>query len=474
MVKVISPRTGKKEHLAERSVGVRLSEVTTAGLRLEASAYALEARHALAELHTSRHPLKPLLGSEGLCQQAHNAFRFVRIFVGPGNGVPFLSSSDIIGLRPERGRFLSKKHTKRLEDLKIKPWDVLVSCSGTIGNVGLASPRMAQWALSQHAIRITAPDPDTAGYIAAFLRSHWGRAQLTGVTYGSVVQHIEPQHLKLVWIPELPAIRRIEIGRAFVDAAKKRDEANDLLDAADKMLRQTLKLPPIPKAVRGPIVSTVRASQWGKRLDASFHNPMARWVVDQLKRNGFGLVPLGDPSLTKTIRGVTKFRKRVYVPKGGIPLLSSKQLFQVDPIDVKGLAKGAHEDDLEEICVEENMIAITRSGTIGRVQIVPKYMHGWANSEDTIRALAIDSEMAGYLYTWLASEYGQVLISRFTCGSVIVHIDRCMVAEISVPRVAETHRSKIAALVLNANHLRDEAWNLEQAALALLVKEIKH
>ena len=32
---------------------------------------------------------------------------------------------------------------------------------------------------------------------------------------------------------------------------------------------------------------------------------------------------------------ITKFRKRVYVPKGGIPFLSSKQLFQIDPIDVK-------------------------------------------------------------------------------------------------------------------------------------------
>ncbi|NTV95546.1 MAG: hypothetical protein HGA75_09035 [Thiobacillus sp.] len=178
-----------KAHLASRSVGVRLAEVMGASLRLEASAYALEARQAVAELQACPHPIKVLLGETGMCQKANNAFRFARMYVGPDKGVPFLSSSDIIGLRPERGNYLSLK-TPRLDALKIQPWEILVSCSGTIGNVSLASPRMSEWAVSQHVIRIAAPDQDTAGYVAAFLRSRWGRAQLVGMTYGSVVQHI--------------------------------------------------------------------------------------------------------------------------------------------------------------------------------------------------------------------------------------------------------------------------------------------
>lgn len=186
MVKTARAHSKDKAHLASRSVGVRLTEVMGVGIRLETSSYALEARQGVAELQACPHPLKAVLGKDGVCQEAHNAFRFARIFVKPENGVPFLSSSDIIGLRPERGRYLSRKHTKRLNDLRIKPWDVLVSCSGTIGNVSLASPRMGEWALSQDAIRIAAPDQDTAGYIAAFLRSPWGRHQVAGVTYGSV------------------------------------------------------------------------------------------------------------------------------------------------------------------------------------------------------------------------------------------------------------------------------------------------
>ena len=460
-----------KGHLASRSVGVRLSEVIGASLRLEASAYALEARLAVSELQACPYPLKAVLGQSGVCQEANNAFRFARMYVGLGRGIPFLSSSDIIGLRPERGKFLSRK-TPRIEALKIQPWEVLVSCSGTIGNVSLASPRMSEWAVSQHVIRITAPDRDTAGYIAAFLRSSWGRDQIRGLTYGSVIQHIEPVHLRRVLIPDVPAIRRIAIGRAFVDAALKRDEANHKLDEADVLLCASLKLPPLPVPAAGPVVSTVRAAAWGKRLDAAFHNPTARWVEEQLRAGGFEVLALGDPRLTNAINGVTKFRKRVYVEKGGIPLLSSKQLFQVDPIDVKRLARGAHEDDLDEICLEENMIAITRSGTIGRVQIVPNYMQGWANSEHTIRAIAADDEQAGYLYAWLASDYGQTLIARYSYGSVIVEIDRHMVGDILVPVLPSAERKAIATLVLDANRLRDEAWILEQEALKSLRREI--
>lgn len=472
MVNVVARALPRKEHLASRSVGVRLSEVASASLRLEASAYALEARQAVAELHACPHPLKALLGQTGICQEAHNGTRFPRVYVSEANGVPFLSSSDIIGLRPERGNYLSRKYTPKLDLLTIQPWMVLVSRSGTIGNVSLASPRMAGWALSEHAIRISAPDRDTAGYVAAFLRSQWGRAQLTGMTYGSVVQHIEPGHLPRVLIPDPPAIRRIAIGRSFVEAALKRDEANNKLDEADALLCASLKLPPLLPTEKGPVVSTVRAADWGTRLDASFHNPAARWVEKQLHASGFPVVPLSDSRLTKAINGVTKFRTRVYVAQGGIPLLSSKQLFQIDPIEIKRLAKGAHEGDLEEICLSENMIAITRSGTIGRVQIVPKYMHGWASSEHTIRAIPSNEKYAGYLYAWLSSAYGQALIARYSYGSVIVEIDRFMVGEIPVPMLSDAKCNAISTLVLDANRLRDEAWTLEQDALKMLRAEI--
>jgi len=86
-------------------------------------------------LENSGLQLVSLYGEEGLCQEAHNAFRFKRIYVNPEYGVPFLSSSEIISLRPRLENYLSLKHTKNLSKLLIHKWDILISCSGTIGNV---------------------------------------------------------------------------------------------------------------------------------------------------------------------------------------------------------------------------------------------------------------------------------------------------------------------------------------------------
>ncbi|MGD1906336.1 MAG: restriction endonuclease subunit S [Leptolyngbyaceae cyanobacterium] len=453
------------------STTIKLSEVLNVGTRLEASAFSIEAHNALTALRNSGLQLLPLYGSEGLCQEAHNAFRFKRIYVDAEHGVPFLSSSEIISLRPKTDRYLSQRYTRNLETLLIQKWDVLVSRSGTIGNIGFATESFLDQALSEDVIRIRSEDPDTAGFVAAFLRSRYGRLQLTQATYGSVIVHIELEHLERVWIPNLPPIRRISIGRLMCKAGELRDEANKLLDQADLLLHERLKLPylkDIAPSGKASAVAKVKASELMGRLEGSFHNPVARAAEQQLKQLSVEVTTVGDSRVTEEVRAITRFRKRTYVEKGGIPLLSSKQLFQVDPIDVKRLAKGAHTKDLPEIQLQENMIAVTCSGTIGRVQIIPAYMASWTANQHANRLLAANDMNAGYLYAWLASDYGYSLITRQSYGSVILEFDRFMLASVQIPLPAASIRDEIGNLVLRANKLRDEAWCSEQQAITKL------
>lgn len=449
------------------STTIKLSEMLAAGLRLEASAFSIEARNAVTALENSGLRLISLYGEKGLCQEAHNAFRFKRTYVTSEYGIPFLSSSEIISLRPRLDRYLSRKHTKNLDRLLIKKWDVLMSCSGTIGNINLAGETFTGQALSQHAIRLRANEPDMAGYITAFLRSKFGRPQLTQATYGSVIVHIEPEHLKRVLIPDLSPIRRIAIGQLMCKAGELRDEANQLLDRADRLLHDRLNLPYLNTiaSTSQQTISKVKASQLMGRFEGRFHDPVAIAAEHQLHKLGVEITTVGDPRVTKEVRAITKFRKRTYVEKGGIPFLSSKQLFQIDPVDVKKLAKGAHTKDLPEIQLEENTIAVTRSGTIGRVQIIPAYMANWTASEDATRILSSTDMNAGYLYSWLSSDYGYCLITRQSYGSVIVHIDLEMLASVPIPLPDLSIRDEIGNLVLKANQLRDEAWRNEQEAI---------
>lgn len=453
------------------STTIKLSEVLNAGERLEASAFSIEAHNAVTALGNSGLQLIPLYGEGGLCQEAHNAFRFKRIYVESEQGIPFLSSSGIISLRPETDRYLSRKYTRKLDVLAVQKWDVLISRSGTIGNVALANDAFTGKAVSEDVIRLSASEPDIAGFIAAFLRSRYGRPQLTQATYGSVIVHIELEHLKRVQIPDLPPIRRIAIGRLMCKAGELRDEANRLLDEADRLLHERLNLPYLksiaPSGHRSAIAK-IKASQLMGRLEGSFHDPVAITAEKQLAELSVEVTTVGDSRVTKEIRPITKFRKRTYVEKGGIPLLSSKQLFQIDPIDVKGLAKGAHTKDLPEIQLQENMIAVTRSGTIGRVQIIPKYMAAWTASEHATRFLASDSINSGYLYAWLASDYGYCLITRHSYGSVILEVDKEMFASVPIPLPEASIRDEIGNLVFRANQLRDQAWRNEQEAITKL------
>ena len=166
---------------------IRLHEVFAAGVRLEASAFSIEAHNVVTALRNSGLPLVPLYGESGLCREGYYPPRFKRIYVISEKGVPFLSSSEIISLYPATDRFLSRKHTKILQLLFPQKWDVLISRSGTIGNIGLATEFFLDKALSEDAIRLRVNNLDTAGYIAAFLRSRYGRPQLTQATYGSVI-----------------------------------------------------------------------------------------------------------------------------------------------------------------------------------------------------------------------------------------------------------------------------------------------
>ncbi|MBE9202606.1 restriction endonuclease subunit S [Synechocystis salina LEGE 06099] len=459
------------DEIEKLSTTVKASEVFNAGVRLEASAFSIEVRNVVAVLENSGLKLISLYGENGLCKGGYYPHRFKRIYVESANGIPFLSSSEIISLCPTASHFVSRSYTPKIERLLPEKWDILISRSGTIGNIGLATEIFLGKALSEHVIRLQTDTPENAGYVAAFLRSQYGRCQLTQGTFGSVVAQIEPQHLKRVLIPDLPPIRKIAIGRLMCEAGELRDQANSLLDEADRLLHERLNLPylkDITPTGNESYISKIKASQWQGRLEGSFHNSQAIIAEKQLHELNIEITNIGDPRVTKEVRAITKFRKRTYVKKGGIPLLSSKQLFQIDPIDVKKLAKGAHEKDLPEIQLEENMIAVTRSGTIGRVQIVPKYMNKWTASEHATRFISSENINAGYLYSWLASDYGYCLITRYSYGSVILEVDKEMFSSVSIPLPEKNIRDEIGNLVLKANQLRDQAWKKEQEAITKL------
>jgi type I restriction enzyme S subunit len=474
MVKNRASKKGRQEPAAPKreqySTTVKLSDVLTNKFRLEAGAFGIASRQAVDVLKASGLSLTVLFGAsdEALCHDVPKPIRLKRIWVDAEHGYPFFSSSEIIGIRPEPTGFVSKQFTKNPTKIEVKKWDVLLSRSGTIGNVSLAGRTFEKFKLSEDALRLRFSDPDAAGYASAFLRCKYGRPQVTGSSYGSVIKHLEPVHLERIFVPVIHPIQRSEIGKKMMQAVECRDQANDLLDVADNEIHDRLKLPPLASLPAGEGKTRflrLRAKEINGRFDASFHNPLVRVAEETINSLGIETRRTDDPEVSDRVLAVTKFRKRTYVPTGGIPMMSSKQVFQVDPVDIKRLAKGAHLKDLPEIVLRENMLVITCSGTIGRVHIVSKYMDRWTANQHAIRIVATEKINPGYLYAWMASDYGHALITRHSYGSVILEFDRWMLGSIPVPILPEDSRNVIGDLVLKANALRNDAWNLEREAI---------
>jgi len=301
------------------STSIKLSEVIAGGLRFEAAAFNIEARQAVQAMRVAGHSLVALYGASGLATFANKPTRFPRIYVDADHGTPFLSSSDIISMRPEIENYLSRKLTPQLDELLIREWDVLISRSGTVGNVGLAPERFASWALSEHAIRLRAPTPEDSAFISAFLRSRFGRLQLLRASYGSVVQHIEPEHLQKVLVPDLPMRTRRQVGSSMMKASRARDDANRLLDKADADLHTLLKLPPLSSLYRhkeGPVIVKQHASSLCWRFEASFHDPVAQMAQEISGESRLEVSRLGDSNCHSRNSPHNKISKARLRPEG--------------------------------------------------------------------------------------------------------------------------------------------------------------
>ncbi len=130
--------------------------------------------------------------------------RFKRVYVDEGYGVPFFGGRSIGELDPSDKRYLSfSQHDKKIkEELTIREGMILITCSGTIGKIALVPKHWDNWAMTHDIIRLL-PADDLIGYVYIWLQTEYAAKLIEAFAYGSVVRHIEKEHLCKVTIPLL-------------------------------------------------------------------------------------------------------------------------------------------------------------------------------------------------------------------------------------------------------------------------------
>jgi len=456
---------------------VALSEVVASGKRLEASVFNPKGRNARKAISICKWKAVPLCGNGGLAT-AYVGARFKRIWLEKA-GLPIYQPSSITDVKPSPDGYLSTSTNINLDSLRVRKGQILLSCSGTIGKVCLVSKTLASQIFSHDLIRMDAVSTLDVGYVYTFLRSEIGNTLLQTSNYGAVVQHIEPEHLADIPIPNPPDEIKSKINDLIMRSFELRDESNELIDKATAILIKELKIPPLDdiqtKQLEGDVNAySVKLSNHSGRLDASYHVPLVTAIIEHIEKHAAELTTVGDERVSKEIILPGRF-KRVYVEeREGCTFIGGKQIYELDPYGKKYLSRVHHGKRIKaQLELVENMTLITCSGTIGKVTLVPRHWNNWAASQHIIRIVPADVDIAGYISVFLASDYGRKLITRFTYGSVVDEIDDNHVSQIPFPILKNREaQTEINRLALNANELRYRAYQLEQEAMQIMNDEV--
>lgn len=393
---------------------------------------------------------------------------FSRIFVKDAeHGIPYLAASDTVLANLDTGRYLSKKQASILSYLMLKKDWIVVTCSGTIGNVTYTNSSFENHIATHDLIRIVPNDEkNLRGYLYAFLASKYGYNQLTQSQFGGVVKHINADHVRNIKVPCFAEFFQEEVNDLVQEAARLRENASDALEYAIGYF-DTLFLMPFKESCLGKVSSKEILTSINKRFEASFHISEGK-DIDKYIKEHYEWKSLGE--VCSNISRPDIF-KRYYVKKG-ITFLGGADIFLATPDSEKRLSP-KKTANIGALMIKEGTILLPRSGTIGNV--------AWAHaghaqklaSEDVIRITPNDILRAGYVYAFLASKYGKKLIQRYIFGSVIQHVEPPHLKLIPVPIIDKKVMDDIHDKVMVYSSAMGKAIKYERKAITMVEQEIE-
>ena len=165
---------------------VNIQEVIDSDFRLKAGTYGIEARQVRKDLEQGKWNIVHL---NAFIKDAFYGGRSKRIYIDKSNenAVGFLGSSEMLSIHPKPVKFLLK--TDKTDKFALKKGQILLSRSGTIGNVNYVNSTLENYFVSEHAIRIICKE--YPGYIYTFLKSKEGRVLVKSNMFGAVISQLE-------------------------------------------------------------------------------------------------------------------------------------------------------------------------------------------------------------------------------------------------------------------------------------------
>lgn len=400
------------------------------------------------------------------------------------NGFRYLTASDMMKGNANTGKFISKKFTTQKDKLEIKKEWILVSCSGTLGNI-IFTNETYDGVIATHDLIRVIPDVKRvkSGYLFAYLKSSFGKGLLTEGSYGGVVKHIEPHHIAGLPVPIISSIRQEEIHSLVIEAKNEDEKSTDLLNSVNRCIEDNLiqdfdeyrELKSSREASTGNRFVVSLASLNTKTLRARNYGERKSRIISILTRKKWDR--LGDVLERPPFYG-SRYKRIASSGKNGIELFSQGDLFNRKPcgrlISKKSIKNLDHE------MVKSGTILVPAQGTLGENEIFGRAKFTWGYLENKLiaghvmRFVADQSKIPpGYLFAVLSSQLWFRIFRSTVYGTNLLGFITDLLVDYPIPRLTSSLELEIDSKVKEAYECSTQSIKLENEAINLIEKEIE-
>ncbi len=247
---------------------INIKSLVSSDIRLDSKFHLNDGNKTLRQISRSPFAIKTV---RDFTQEIFYGGRSRRYYVeNQDNGVPFMGSSDMLKNDFSGLKYISKKYTQNLEKLVLDNEWILISRSGTVGNVVYTNELFKGKTASEHIIRLIPNKKILSGFLYSYFASKHGYNLLNMGQFGAVIQHITPEFIVNLPVPIFPKEKQIQIHQLIVEASELRVEANKLLNESVKLFENELCSNEVSMGYQVGFISSRSLDDFHKRLDGQY------------------------------------------------------------------------------------------------------------------------------------------------------------------------------------------------------------
>ncbi len=384
-------------------------------------------------------------------------------------GIPFVRGVNLKGGTIDFSDmvYISEKSHKLLWKSEVKPKTVLLSMSGTIGDVAFASENL-QYPLNsnQDIAKIDLSEALNPYYLFAFLRSKFGQNYLLREARGSVQQHVFLSQIERFKIPVLSDNLQLKIETVVKLFYSLLDESKLKYQSAETLLHSYLGLENYTPDTTGIAVRSFSASFCKSgRLDSEYYQPKFEEIMQAVSIHN-----------QKKLGNIVGIKKSIepgsdYYCNEGIPFVRVSNLskYEISEPDIKI----PHDTvkNIFEFYPKKDTVLLSKDGSVGIAYKVEEDMR--CVTSGAILHLNVKNSneiLPDFLTLVLNSKVVQMQAERDAGGSIIQHWKPSEIADVVIPVLGMDQQLEITDKIKESFALRKKSS--EFLALAKTAVEV--